>query len=194
MALWCHLNASHTTPHTHTEESSRISVLKRSGLYLKVLGDAEDSWGKPKATTYYISTCVCCGLVHFTFLSLCQCPPCRSLTRVLVESYRTIKESGQKFEIVFVSADRYSRPASVFFSAFPETKINMFGASWSPAGRRSPFSSTSVRCRGWQCPIQMRLGDHDSTDFTEYKVSWGHCLRQRFKQRVFGWTHLCGFP
>lgn len=41
-----------------------------------------------------------------------QCPPCRSLTRVLVESYRTIKESGQKFEIVFVSADRWAvRPS-----------------------------------------------------------------------------------
>lgn len=37
-----------------------------------------------------------------------QCPPCRSLTRVLVESYRKIKEAGQKFEIIFVSADRYS--------------------------------------------------------------------------------------
>lgn len=35
-----------------------------------------------------------------------QCPPCRSLTRVLVESYRKIKEAGQKFEIIFVSADR----------------------------------------------------------------------------------------
>ena len=35
-----------------------------------------------------------------------QCPPCRSLTRVLVESYRKIKEAGQKFEILFVSADR----------------------------------------------------------------------------------------
>ncbi|KAG7243131.1 hypothetical protein INR49_016506 [Caranx melampygus] len=35
-----------------------------------------------------------------------MCPPCRSLTRVLVESYRIVKESGQKFEIVFVSADR----------------------------------------------------------------------------------------
>lgn len=35
-----------------------------------------------------------------------QCPPCRSLTRVLVESYHKIKEAGQKFEILFVSADR----------------------------------------------------------------------------------------
>ncbi len=43
--------------------------------------------------------------VYVCFLS--QCPPCRSLTRVLVESYRKVKESGHKFEIVFVSADRY---------------------------------------------------------------------------------------
>uniref|UniRef100_A0A8C4ZCW6 Thioredoxin domain-containing protein n=1 Tax=Gadus morhua TaxID=8049 RepID=A0A8C4ZCW6_GADMO len=40
------------------------------------------------------------------YFSAHWCPPCRSLTRVLVESYRAIKESGQKFEIVFVSADR----------------------------------------------------------------------------------------
>ncbi|KAA8594190.1 hypothetical protein FQN60_005024 [Etheostoma spectabile] len=41
------------------------------------------------------------------YFSAHWCPPCRSLTRVLVESYRTVKESGQKFEIVFVSADRW---------------------------------------------------------------------------------------
>ncbi|XP_031824598.1 nucleoredoxin [Sarcophilus harrisii] len=34
------------------------------------------------------------------------CPPCRSLTRVLVESYRKIKESGQKFEIIFAPLTR----------------------------------------------------------------------------------------
>ncbi|XP_060541610.1 LOW QUALITY PROTEIN: nucleoredoxin [Pantherophis guttatus] len=40
------------------------------------------------------------------YFSAHWCPPCRSLTRVLVESYRKIKDAGQKFEIVFVSADR----------------------------------------------------------------------------------------
>ncbi|KFO99747.1 Nucleoredoxin, partial [Calypte anna] len=40
------------------------------------------------------------------YFSAHWCPPCRSLTRVLVESYRKIKEAGQKFEILFVSADR----------------------------------------------------------------------------------------
>ncbi|EQB78281.1 nucleoredoxin [Camelus ferus] len=40
------------------------------------------------------------------YFSAHWCPPCRSLTRVLVESYRKIKEAGQKFEIIFVSADR----------------------------------------------------------------------------------------
>uniref|UniRef100_A0A8C6TI71 Thioredoxin domain-containing protein n=1 Tax=Neogobius melanostomus TaxID=47308 RepID=A0A8C6TI71_9GOBI len=44
------------------------------------------------------------------YFSAHWCPPCRSLSRVLVESYRTIKESGQKFEIVFVSAD--SKPTA----------------------------------------------------------------------------------
>lgn len=44
---------------------------------------------------------------HMARALVFQCPPCRSLTRVLVESYRKIKEAGQKFEIIFVSADRY---------------------------------------------------------------------------------------
>lgn len=51
-----------------------------------------------------------------------QCPPCRSLTRVLVESYRTIKESGQKFEIVFVSADRWA----VLHSVIPDINDRSF--------------------------------------------------------------------
>lgn len=47
----------------------------------------------------YVFVRVCVGFLP-------QCPPCRSLTRVLVESYRKVKEAGHKFEIVFVSADR----------------------------------------------------------------------------------------
>ncbi|GAA6071805.1 nucleoredoxin, partial [Tachysurus ichikawai] len=47
------------------------------------------------------------------------CPPCRSLTRVLVESYRKVKESGHKFEIVFVSADRSEDSFTQYFSEMP---------------------------------------------------------------------------
>lgn len=43
-------------------------------------------------------------------------------------------------------------------------------------GLRSPLSSTSARCRGWRCHIQTRLGDHDSTDFMEYKVFYSCIL------------------
>ncbi|KAG8520149.1 Nucleoredoxin, partial [Galemys pyrenaicus] len=48
-----------------------------------------------------------------------HCPPCRSLTRVLVESYRKIKEAGQKFEIIFVSADRSEDSFKQYFSEMP---------------------------------------------------------------------------
>lgn len=95
---------SHTLIHTHTETNSlkpehysRI-ILVSLGFISKSLGIEQkrisDVWG---------------GWIYLNLsflLSLFQCPPCRSLTRVLVESYRTVKESGQKFEIVFVSADR----------------------------------------------------------------------------------------
>ncbi|RXN03888.1 nucleoredoxin [Labeo rohita] len=53
------------------------------------------------------------------YFSAHWCPPCRSLTRVLVESYRKVKESGQKFEIVFVSADRSEESFTQYFSEMP---------------------------------------------------------------------------
>uniref|UniRef100_A0A3B5MVW1 Nucleoredoxin n=1 Tax=Xiphophorus couchianus TaxID=32473 RepID=A0A3B5MVW1_9TELE len=53
------------------------------------------------------------------YFSAHWCPPCRSLTRVLVESYRVVKESGHKFEIVFVSADRSEESFKQYFSEMP---------------------------------------------------------------------------
>ncbi|MEQ2311732.1 hypothetical protein AMECASPLE_023678, partial [Ameca splendens] len=53
------------------------------------------------------------------YFSAHWCPPCRSLTRVLVESYRIIKESGHKFEMVFVSADRSEESFKQYFSEMP---------------------------------------------------------------------------
>ncbi|XP_006167579.1 nucleoredoxin isoform X2 [Tupaia chinensis] len=53
------------------------------------------------------------------YFSAHWCPPCRSLTRVLVESYRKIKEAGQKFEIIFVSADRSEESFKQYFSEMP---------------------------------------------------------------------------
>ncbi|KAK1126059.1 nucleoredoxin-like [Acipenser oxyrinchus oxyrinchus] len=53
------------------------------------------------------------------YFSAHWCPPCRSLSRVLVESYRTVKEAGQKFEIVFVSADRSEESFTQYFSEMP---------------------------------------------------------------------------
>uniref|UniRef100_A0A8C2XII8 Nucleoredoxin n=1 Tax=Cyclopterus lumpus TaxID=8103 RepID=A0A8C2XII8_CYCLU len=53
------------------------------------------------------------------YFSAHWCPPCRSLTRVLVESYQTVKEAGQKFEIVFVSADRSEESFQQYFSEMP---------------------------------------------------------------------------
>uniref|UniRef100_A0A2K5WUC2 Nucleoredoxin n=1 Tax=Macaca fascicularis TaxID=9541 RepID=A0A2K5WUC2_MACFA len=53
------------------------------------------------------------------YFSAHWCPPCRSLTRVLVESYRKIKEAGQSFEIIFVSADRSEESFKQYFSEMP---------------------------------------------------------------------------
>ncbi|XP_043574139.1 nucleoredoxin isoform X1 [Chiloscyllium plagiosum] len=53
------------------------------------------------------------------YFSAHWCPPCRSLTRVLVETYRKIKEMGHKFEIVFVSADRSEDSFKQYFNEMP---------------------------------------------------------------------------
>ncbi|XP_059829531.1 nucleoredoxin isoform X5 [Hypanus sabinus] len=57
------------------------------------------------------------------YFSAHWCPPCKGLTRVLVETYRKIKESGQKFEIVFVSADRSEDSYKQYFSEMPWTAV-----------------------------------------------------------------------
>ncbi|XP_015683215.1 nucleoredoxin [Protobothrops mucrosquamatus] len=66
------------------------------------------------------------------YFSAHWCPPCRSLTRVLVESYRKIKEAGQKFEIIFVSADRSEESFKQYFSEMPWLSI-----PYADEGRRS---------------------------------------------------------
>lgn len=69
--------------------------------------------------------------------------------------------------------------------------LSLSGAFQLHPGRRSHLSSTSARCRGWRCRTQMRLGDHDSTDSTEYKVR--SCTSTTFlgAEEVFpGWVVL----
>uniref|UniRef100_A0A452F3U9 Nucleoredoxin n=2 Tax=Capra hircus TaxID=9925 RepID=A0A452F3U9_CAPHI len=66
------------------------------------------------------------------YFSAHWCPPCRSLTRVLVESYRKIKEAGQKFEIIFVSADRSEDSFKQYFSEMPWLAV-----PYTDEGRRS---------------------------------------------------------
>ncbi|XP_064159708.1 nucleoredoxin-like isoform X1 [Anguilla rostrata] len=66
------------------------------------------------------------------YFSAHWCPPCRSLTRVLAESYQTVKDSGQKFEIVFVSADRSEDSFKQYFSEMPWVAV-----PYTDEGRRS---------------------------------------------------------
>uniref|UniRef100_A0A1W7RA19 Nucleoredoxin-like protein 2 n=1 Tax=Hadrurus spadix TaxID=141984 RepID=A0A1W7RA19_9SCOR len=44
-------------------------------------------------------------IVGFYF-SAHWCPPCRAFTPVLADAYEEMKESGSKFEVVFVTSDR----------------------------------------------------------------------------------------
>nr|XP_033778202.1 nucleoredoxin isoform X3 [Geotrypetes seraphini] len=86
------------------------------------------------------------------YFSAHWCPPCRSLTRVLVESYRKIKESGQKFEIVFVSADRSEDSFKQYFNEMPWLAV--------------PYSDESRRSR-----LNRLYGIQDSEDDGESEAA-----------------------
>uniref|UniRef100_A0A493TZG3 Nucleoredoxin n=1 Tax=Anas platyrhynchos platyrhynchos TaxID=8840 RepID=A0A493TZG3_ANAPP len=83
------------------------------------------------------------------YFSAHWCPPCRSLTRVLVESYRKIKEAGQKFEILFVSADRSEDSFKQYFSEMPwvavpyadEARRSRLNRLYGIQGRKGPRGS-----------------------------------------------------
>ena len=48
-----------------------------------------------------------------------QCPPCRSFTPQLVQAYKTLKESGQAFEIIFLTSDRSEDGFNEYFKEMP---------------------------------------------------------------------------
>ncbi|XP_032823738.2 nucleoredoxin [Petromyzon marinus] len=47
------------------------------------------------------------------------CPPCKSFTPMLLEVYRRVRESGKKFEIIFVSSDRSDESFAQYFGEMP---------------------------------------------------------------------------
>ncbi|MFT7818356.1 nucleoredoxin-like [Arapaima gigas] len=53
------------------------------------------------------------------YFSAHWCPPCRTLTRVLLQSYHRVREAGHRLEIVFVSADRSEDSFQQYFSDMP---------------------------------------------------------------------------
>ncbi|XP_018586091.1 nucleoredoxin-like [Scleropages formosus] len=53
------------------------------------------------------------------YFSAHWCPPCRTLTRALLQSYHRVREAGQQLEIVFVSADRSEDSFKQYFSEMP---------------------------------------------------------------------------
>uniref|UniRef100_A0A2K5JD59 Thioredoxin-like fold domain-containing protein n=1 Tax=Colobus angolensis palliatus TaxID=336983 RepID=A0A2K5JD59_COLAP len=109
-----------------------------------------------------------------------QCPPCRSLTRVLVESYRKIKEAGQSFEIIFVSADR-----SVVFCMIPWLQLPVSlngriptlivldpqGEVITRQGRVEVLNDEDCREFPWHPKPVLELSDSNATQLNE-----GPCL------------------
>ncbi|XP_048840562.1 nucleoredoxin-like [Brienomyrus brachyistius] len=53
------------------------------------------------------------------YFSAHWCPPCRSLTRALVQSYHRLREAGHRLDVVFVSADRSEDSFTQYLSEMP---------------------------------------------------------------------------
>ncbi|XP_006008021.1 nucleoredoxin-like [Latimeria chalumnae] len=53
------------------------------------------------------------------YFSAHWCPPCRSFTPFLVETYKKLKSQGEKFEIIFVSSDRSLDSFKQYFGEMP---------------------------------------------------------------------------
>jgi len=53
------------------------------------------------------------------YFSAHWCPPCRGFTPELVKTYNKLKESGKKFEIVFVSSDKDENGFKEYFGEMP---------------------------------------------------------------------------
>jgi len=53
------------------------------------------------------------------YFSAHWCPPCRGFTPKLVESYKTIRDSGKKFEIIFASSDSDEEGFKEYFAEMP---------------------------------------------------------------------------
>ncbi|XP_067032909.1 nucleoredoxin-like [Acropora muricata] len=59
------------------------------------------------------------GKVLGLYFSAHWCPPCRSFTPQLVQAYKTLKESGQAFEIIFLTSDRSEDGFNEYFKEMP---------------------------------------------------------------------------
>jgi len=53
------------------------------------------------------------------YFSAHWCPPCRGFTPELVKTYQKLKDSGKKFEIIFVSSDRDEESFKEYFGEMP---------------------------------------------------------------------------
>lgn len=57
------------------------------------------------------------------YFSAHWCPPCKSFTPKLVETYKTLKEAGKNFEIVFASSDNDDNAFREYFKEMPWLSI-----------------------------------------------------------------------
>ena len=57
------------------------------------------------------------------YFSAHWCPPCRMFTPKLAAMYRQLEQSGQPFEIVFVSGDKDAAAMKDYFASMPWTAV-----------------------------------------------------------------------
>eukprot|EP00455_Lapot_gusevi_P031734 TRINITY_DN3454_c0_g1_i1.p1 TRINITY_DN3454_c0_g1~~TRINITY_DN3454_c0_g1_i1.p1 ORF type:complete len:163 (-),score=17.45 TRINITY_DN3454_c0_g1_i1:7-495(-) len=84
------------------------------------------------------------GSVVGIYFSAHWCPPCRHFTPYLSEVYKSIRESGQKFEVVFCSTDYNYEDYLNYFSTMPWLAVPYGDSKVSQLARE--FSLSNIPC------------------------------------------------
>jgi nucleoredoxin len=80
-----------------------------------LLGAELVTTGGSKIATTTLADNDCIGL----YFSAHWCPPCRGFTPKLAQGYKTMREAGKKFEVVFVSSDSDQKSFDEYFGEMP---------------------------------------------------------------------------
>ncbi|CEM25082.1 unnamed protein product [Vitrella brassicaformis CCMP3155] len=63
------------------------------------------------------------------YFSAHWCPPCRGFTPMLIGTYKKLKDSDKRFEVIFVSLDRSEADFKTYFAGMPWTSVRFMDSA-----------------------------------------------------------------